>query len=75
MIRHDDYTMVEPTPAQIIEAIGGSIHSDVDECDVVIIGAGPAGSLPPSMPHPKASRRSCWKRHMQVSHDLVCTVR
>jgi len=43
MIRHDGYTMVEPTAAQIIEAIGGSIHSDVDECDVVIIGAGPAG--------------------------------
>jgi thioredoxin reductase (NADPH) len=43
MIRHDDYTMVEPTPAQIIEAVGGSIHNDVDECDVVIVGAGPAG--------------------------------
>ena len=43
MIRHDDYTMVEPTPAQIIEAVGGSIYSDVDECDVVIVGAGPAG--------------------------------
>jgi hypothetical protein len=39
----DDYTMVEPTPAQIIEAVGGSIHNDVDECDVVIVGAGPAG--------------------------------
>ena len=43
MIRHDGYTMVEPTPAQIIEAVGGSISSDVDECDVVIVGAGPAG--------------------------------
>ena len=43
MIRHDGYTMVEPTPAQIIEAVGGSIHNDVDECDVVIVGAGPAG--------------------------------
>ena len=43
MIRHDGYTMVEPTPAQIIEAIGGSICNDVDECDVVIVGAGPAG--------------------------------
>src|SRR5664279_2447229 len=43
MIRHDDYTMVEPTPAQIIEAVGGSIHNDIDECDVVIVGAGPAG--------------------------------
>jgi thioredoxin reductase (NADPH) len=43
MIRHDDYTIVEPAPAQIIEAVGGSIHNDVDECDVVIVGAGPAG--------------------------------
>ncbi len=43
MIRHDDYTMVEPTPAQIIEAVGGSIYNDVDECDLVIVGAGPAG--------------------------------
>jgi thioredoxin reductase (NADPH) len=43
MIRHDDYTIVEPTIAQIIEAVGGSISSDIDECDVVIVGAGPAG--------------------------------
>src|SRR5215468_9173231 len=43
MIRHDDYTLVEPAPAQIIEAIGGSTSSDVSECDVVIVGAGPAG--------------------------------
>jgi thioredoxin reductase (NADPH) len=43
VIRHDDYAMVEPALAQIIEAVGGSIHNDVDECDVVIVGAGPAG--------------------------------
>ncbi len=43
MIRHDGYTMIEPAPAQIIAAVGGSISSDVDECDVVIVGAGPAG--------------------------------
>jgi len=43
MIRHDEYTMVEPTPGQIVEAVGGSTHNDVDECDVVIVGAGPAG--------------------------------
>jgi len=30
-------------PAQIIEAVGGSISNDVDECDVIIVGAGPAG--------------------------------
>ena len=43
MIRHDGYTMTEPAPAQIIAAIGGSICADVDACDVVIAGAGPAG--------------------------------
>ncbi len=43
MIRHDDYTMVTPTRAQIIEAVGGSISTDVDDCDIVIVGAGPAG--------------------------------
>ena len=43
MIRHDGYTMVKPAPAQIIEALGGSICADVEECDVVIAGAGPAG--------------------------------
>jgi thioredoxin reductase (NADPH) len=43
MIRHDGYTMIEPTSAQIIESTGGSVSSDVDQCDVVIVGAGPAG--------------------------------
>jgi thioredoxin reductase (NADPH) len=43
MIRHDGYTMIEPAPAQIIEAVGGTTHADVDTCDLVIVGAGPAG--------------------------------
>jgi len=43
MIRHDDYTMVEPATAQIIEAVGANARNDVSECDVVIVGAGPAG--------------------------------
>ena len=43
MIRHDGYTMVEPGPAQIIESVGGSTRNDVDECDLVVVGAGPAG--------------------------------
>ena len=43
MIRHDDYTMVDPTPAEVIAAVGGSTGTDVDDCDVVIAGAGPAG--------------------------------
>ena len=43
VIRHDGYTMVRPTPAQVIEATGGTVSCDVRECDVVIVGAGPAG--------------------------------
>jgi thioredoxin reductase len=43
VIRHDGYTMVRPTPAQIIEATGGTVSSDVGDCDVVIVGAGPGG--------------------------------
>ena len=43
MIRHDGHTIVAPTPAQVIESTGGSISSDVDRCDLVIVGAGPAG--------------------------------
>jgi thioredoxin reductase (NADPH) len=43
MIRHDGYTMVDPSPAQVVEAVGGSTDNDLDECDVVVVGAGPAG--------------------------------
>jgi len=43
MIRHDGYAMAEPTRAQVIAAVGGSVRNDVGECDVVIAGAGPAG--------------------------------
>ncbi|HET9898650.1 MAG TPA: FAD-dependent oxidoreductase [Streptosporangiaceae bacterium] len=43
MIRHDGYAMVQPGQAQLIAAIGGSVANDVDACDIVIVGAGPAG--------------------------------
>jgi len=43
VIRHDGYTMVRPTPTEVIEATGGTVSSEVSECDVVIVGAGPAG--------------------------------
>jgi thioredoxin reductase (NADPH) len=43
VIRHDGYTMVRPTPTEVIESTGGTVSSDVCECDVVIVGAGPAG--------------------------------
>ncbi|HEV8221333.1 MAG TPA: FAD-dependent oxidoreductase [Streptosporangiaceae bacterium] len=43
MIRHDGRTMLAPSPAEIIESVGGTTRSGVDEADVVIVGAGPAG--------------------------------
>jgi thioredoxin reductase (NADPH) len=43
LIRHDGYTMVEPTLDQMIAATGGSTVTDVSECDVAVVGAGPAG--------------------------------
>ncbi len=43
MIRHDGYAMVEPGSAQLVAAVGGSVANDVTECDLVIVGAGPAG--------------------------------
>jgi len=43
MIRHDGRTIVAPTLAQVIECTGGSSRSDIDHCDVLIAGAGPAG--------------------------------
>jgi thioredoxin reductase (NADPH) len=43
MIRHDGYTIVAPTAAQVVESTGGSISCDIEHCDVVITGAGPAG--------------------------------
>src|SRR5262249_37716505 len=43
MIRHDGYTVVDPAAAQIVAAMGASASNEVDNCDVVIVGAGPAG--------------------------------
>jgi thioredoxin reductase (NADPH) len=43
LIRHDGYTMVEPALDEVIVATGGSIANDVSECDVAVVGAGPAG--------------------------------
>jgi len=43
MIRHDEQTVVEPTAADVVAAVGGSTTSDINVCDVAIIGAGPAG--------------------------------
>jgi thioredoxin reductase (NADPH) len=43
LIRHDDHVIVQPTMAQVIEAVGASVRDDLTECDVLIAGAGPAG--------------------------------
>jgi thioredoxin reductase (NADPH) len=62
MIRHDGYTMAGPTPAQVVPAVGGSTHSDISQCDVAIVGAGPAGLAAAVYPPPKGSGRSRWRR-------------
>jgi thioredoxin reductase (NADPH) len=43
VIRHDGHILVRPTLAQMIAAVGGNIVADVSECDVAVVGAGPAG--------------------------------
>jgi thioredoxin reductase (NADPH) len=43
LIRHDDCVLIDPTPNQLIEAVGGSTRNEIEHCDVVIVGAGPAG--------------------------------
>ena len=43
MVRHDGRVLVEPTNAELAEAIGGGTHFDTEVYDVAIVGAGPAG--------------------------------
>ena len=43
VLRHDGRVLVEPSDADIVEAVGGSTRTDIGSCDLVIIGAGPAG--------------------------------
>jgi thioredoxin reductase (NADPH) len=43
VVRHDGRVLVEPSDADIVEAVGGSTRTDIGSCDLVIIGAGPAG--------------------------------
>ena len=43
VIRHDGHILVRPTLAQMIAAVGGNTVADVTECDVAVVGAGPAG--------------------------------
>lgn len=43
MIRHDGYTMVQPDPAQVVTSVGATSSHEERDCDVVVVGAGPAG--------------------------------
>ncbi len=43
MIRHDGHFFVDPTMPDLAHAIGVNVVSDIDDCEVAIIGAGPAG--------------------------------
>jgi thioredoxin reductase (NADPH) len=43
LLRYDGHTMVRPDRAQLVAAVGGTVCDDVGDCDVAIVGAGPAG--------------------------------
>ncbi len=43
LIRHDGQLTIRPDHAGLIAAVGGTVCEDVGDCDVVIVGAGPAG--------------------------------
>jgi thioredoxin reductase (NADPH) len=43
VILFDGQTLVDPSTAQIVEALGGKAHPERTRCDVTIVGAGPAG--------------------------------
>jgi thioredoxin reductase (NADPH) len=42
-VRHDGRVLVDPTDADVVEALGGGTRLGVDVYDVAIVGAGPAG--------------------------------
>ncbi len=42
-VRHDGRVLVDPTDADLVEAVGGGTSAGVDVHDVAIVGAGPAG--------------------------------
>ena len=43
VIRHDGQVMVDPKLPELLRAVGASVRADVDVCDVLIVGGGPAG--------------------------------
>jgi thioredoxin reductase (NADPH) len=43
VIRHDGQAVIDPSMADLARAIGVNVHNDVKNCQVAIVGAGPAG--------------------------------
>ena len=43
LVRYDGHAAVRPDRAQLVAAVGGTVRDDVGDCDVAIVGAGPAG--------------------------------
>ena len=43
VVRHDGRVLVDPSRAEIMQAIGTKSRNDAEHCDVAIVGAGPAG--------------------------------
>jgi thioredoxin reductase (NADPH) len=43
LVRYDGHAVVRPDRAQLVAAVGGTVRDDVGDCDVAIVGAGPAG--------------------------------
>ena len=43
VLRHDGRVLVDPSTADLVEAVGGGTTIDSETYDVVIVGAGPAG--------------------------------
>ena len=40
---YDGAVLVDPDPAEVWRMLGVKTHLDVESCDVVVVGAGPAG--------------------------------
>jgi thioredoxin reductase (NADPH) len=43
VVRHDGRVLVDPSDGELIEAVGGGTQLGVEDYDVAIVGAGPAG--------------------------------
>ncbi len=43
VIRHDGHVMIDPGIAEVASEIGVNVVNDVEQCELAIVGAGPAG--------------------------------